>query len=124
MNSEPLAVLLPPEALLRKRGLVIWHGGVLRVPTGIAVTLAVDAPTRVFLDPRWESKSYDQPEALSVTASGVPNDGHTLARWTWYTPLPRSLRYRAVFDPGGHEALDLTFEVRPLGLAVERRIRC
>jgi hypothetical protein len=119
VSKEELAVLLPPEGLLHKGDLVVWHGGVLRVPTGIAVTLAVDAPTRAFLDGAWESTPPGEREALSVTAEA---DGVIAPVWSWYTPMPQNLRCRAVFAPDHRGVITLMFEVRPLGLTIRRRV--
>jgi hypothetical protein len=71
-TGTPLPVLLPPEPLYRDDHRVVRHGGVLRVPTGLAVTLALDPDRREFLGRAWDSRLPGEREALMVTAHRGP----------------------------------------------------
>jgi hypothetical protein len=119
-TGTPLPVVLPPEALYRDGHTVVWHGGVLRVLTGLAVTLAVDSDQREFLGSGWGSKPPGEQEALTITARRAPRGPVIPYRVSWYSPMPRHVRARVLFPADG--ALDLTMEAGPLGFVAHRTV--
>jgi hypothetical protein len=119
-TGRPLPVALPPEMLCRDGGKVVWHGGVLRVPTGLAVTLALDSEGPELLGSAWDGKPPGEREALTVTARREPGDTVVPPRATWYQNRRRQARKRALFPADG--VLRLTLEVGPLGFVAHRTV--
>ncbi|WP_075734081.1 hypothetical protein [Streptomyces acidiscabies] len=109
VRGEVLPFAVVPEVLYREAGMVVWHPGVVRGPSGLFVSLEVRAERGELLGAEWELGE----RPIGVTSSAGDSSETVVGG-------ERALRAYGWFGGGVGERGWVRYDVRPLGV---RRLR-